>query len=119
MGATHDLDDYDDDTKEVGEQYFRMRVADATAEVAILKAARFRARTNADKHKETRARRAKLWPLSNGKTQVGYFKTGVNRGTNLVRCGTYALHSGVGTNDVSGEPLKSEMVMAARKLELE
>ena len=31
----------------------------------------------------------------------------------------YALHRVVGTDDVSGEPLKGEMVMAARALELE
>ena len=30
-----------------------------------------------------------------------------------------ALHNGIGTDNVSGEPLSSEMVKAARRLELE
>ena len=36
-----------------------------------------------------------------------------------MRRAKYALHGGVGAEDVSVEPLKSEMVKAARKLELE
>ena len=66
-----------------------------------------------------RARRAELRSLANGEVKVGYFKTGVNRGANILRNAMHALHSGVGTDDVSGEPLKGEMVTAARKLELE
>ena len=38
---------------------------------------------------------------------------------NLLRHAMNALRRGVGTDGVSGEPLKGEMVMAARKLELE
>ena len=30
----------------------------------------------------------------------------------------YALHRGVGTDDVSGKPLKGEMVVALRKLKM-
>ena len=56
--------------------------------------------------------------LVGGEVKVGYFKTGVNRGANLLRNATYALHRGVGTDDVSGELLKGEMVTAARKLSL-
>ena len=66
-----------------------------------------------------RARRAELRPLANGEIKVCFFKTGVNRGEKLLRNAMYALHNGVGTDYVSGEPLKGEMVMAAWKLELE
>ena len=31
LGAAHNLDDYDDNTEEVEDQYFRMSVTDATA----------------------------------------------------------------------------------------
>ena len=86
----------------------------------MLQAATKRARTIADKHREARARRAELRSLQNGEdVQVGYFKAGVNRGANLLRQAMNALHRGVGTDDVSGDPLKGEMVLAARKLELE
>ena len=51
--------------------------------------------------------------------QVGDFKTGVDNGASFLRHAMNALHRGVGTDDVSGEPLKCEMVVAARKLELE
>ena len=97
-----------------------MNVADATANIAMLQAAMTRARTNADKHREARARRAELRSLQSGDdVQDGYFKTGVNKGATLLGHAMYARHRGVGTDDVSGEPLKGEMVVAARKLELE
>ena len=97
-----------------------MNVTDATAKTAMLQAAIKRARTNVDKHREARARRAELRSLQSGDdVRVGYFRTGVIKGQNLLRHAMNALHRGVGTNDVSGEPLKNEMVVGARKLELE
>ena len=102
------------------EQLFRNDVTDATANIAMLQAAMMRARTNANKHREARARRAELRSLQSGNdVQVGYFKIGVNTGANLLRHAINAFHRGVCTDDVSGEPLKGEMVVAARKLELE
>ena len=106
--------------EEVDERFFKINISDATAKAAMLQAATKRARTIADKHRETRARRSELRSLLSGEpVQVGYFKTGVNRGAVLLRQAMNALHRGVGTDDVSGDPLKGEMVLAARKLELE
>ena len=97
-----------------------MNVTDATAKTAMLQVAMDRIRTNADKHREARARRAELRSLQSGNdVQVGYSKTGVNKGADLLRHAMSALHRGVGTDDVSGEPLKGEMVMAVRKFEFE
>ena len=120
MNNVNNLEDDDGDEEEVDEQLFRMNVTDATAKIAMLQAAMKRARTNADKHNEARARRAELRSLqSGGGVQVGYFKTGVNKGADVLRHAMNALHRGVGTADVSGELLQGEMVVAARKLELE
>ena len=85
LDVNHDLDDNDEDAEEVEYHYFRMNVTDATAKTAMLRAARARARTNANKHRETRARRAELRSLrSGGEANVGYFKTGINKGANPV-----------------------------------
>ena len=103
LNNVDNLDEEDDIEEEVDEQFFRMNVTDATAKTAMLQAAVKRARTNADKHREARARRAELRSLQNGEdVQVGDFKTGVNRGANLLRQAMNALHRGVGTDDVSG-----------------
>ena len=52
-----------------------MNVTDATAKTAMLKAAMNRAKTNADKHKEVRARRFELRSLqSEDDVQVGHLR---------------------------------------------
>ena len=119
LGAAHNLEDYDDDAEEVGYQYFRMSVTDAIGSGCHAQGSKMscqdeRRQAQGD---ESTARRAQV--ASKGQTKVGDFNTGVNRGANLLRSAMYALHSGVGTDDVSGEPLKGEMLMAARKLELD
>ena len=96
-----------------------MNISVATAKTATISAARVHVWTKADKHKETRVRRDELRSLSKGEVTVGYFKTGANNGAELLRRAMHALQREVGTDDVSGGPLKGEMVVAARKLELE
>ena len=68
--VNHDLDDNDEDAEEIEDQYFRMNITDATAKIAMLKAARVRARTNTDKHRETRVRRAELRSISKGHSRI-------------------------------------------------
>ena len=92
-----------------------MNVTDATAKTAMLRAVMTRTKTTADKHRETRARRAELRSLRSGvEVNVGYFKMGVQQGRNLIaQCHVHTHHRGVGTDDASGEPLKGKMVLAA------
>ena len=81
MNNVGNLNEEDDIEEEVDKQLFRMNVTDATAKTAMLQVAMKRARTNADKHREARARRAELRSLRNSEVvQVGYFKFGVNKG---------------------------------------
>ena len=101
VGDDRDLDTNIDDGDEVGDQSVRMSVTDATANTAMLRSSMARARTNADKHREVRARRAERRLLqSGGEVNVGYFKIGVNKGARLLRTAMYAFHRGVGTGDV-------------------
>ena len=90
LNIEHDLDDYDDSSEEVEAQYFKISISDANAKTAALMAARVRACTAADKHRETRVRRAELRSLAKGEVTIGYFKTGVNKGAELLRQGMHA-----------------------------
>ena len=74
LDVNHALDDSDGIAEEVGDPNFWIHITDATAKTAMLKAARVRARTSTDKHRETRVRRAELRSFSQGEVIVGYVK---------------------------------------------
>ena len=80
---------------EIDSEFYRMNITDATARAAALGLVRTRAARVRDKHREARARRAELRSLAEGKVTVGYFKTGFNKGADLLRRAMYALQWGV------------------------
>ena len=104
-------------------RWFSATLSEATAATTTATGSGLACRTRADKHRDTRERRAELAALVKSEKSEGVpraarnFKTGVNTGANILRQAMRSLTGGIGIDDVSGETLKTSMVEAARALD--
>lgn len=89
-----DDDKRENGEEEIGDEFFKMNITDATAKTAALKAVKTRAARFSDKHREARSKRAELRSLAQGDATGGYFKTGFNKGADILRKAVCALHGG-------------------------